>query len=186
MELLTGLLSSLGLSGAAGLNAYIPLLLVGLLSRAGVMHLSAPFDLLMNPWVLLGVAVLGALDFVGDKIPGVDHALHVVGGVVNAAAGAVLFASHAGVADVPPSLALVLGVIVAGGVHGARTAVRPVATATTAGLGNPVVSTVEDGTSLLMSVLAVFAPVLAVLLLAVIAVVGYRLWSRLGGRRRAL
>jgi hypothetical protein len=186
MELVSGLLSSLGLSGAAGLNAYIPLLLVGLLSRAGVMHLSAPFDALMNPWVLLGIGVIGALDFVGDKIPGVDHILHVVGGVVHAAAGAVLFASHAGLADVPPSLSLLLGLVVAGSVHATRTAVRPVATATTAGLGNPVVSTVEDGTSLLMSVLAVFAPVLGVLLLAVILVVGYRLWSRWGVRRRAL
>ena len=58
MELLSGLLSSLGLSGAAGLNAFIPLLLVGLLSRADVVHLNAPFDLLGNPWVLLGVAVV--------------------------------------------------------------------------------------------------------------------------------
>lgn len=186
MELLSGLLSSLGLSGAAGLNAYVPLLLVGLLSRAGVMHLSQPFDLLMNPWVLVGVGVLGALDFVGDKIPGVDHVLHVVGGVVNTAAGAVLFAAQTGVADVPPALSMALGVIVAGGVHATRTAVRPVATATTAGLGNPVVSTVEDGTSLLLSVLAVFAPVLGVVVLAVVVVLGYRMWSRLGGRRRAL
>ncbi|WP_309571127.1 DUF4126 domain-containing protein [Deinococcus sp.] len=186
MELLSGLLSSLGLSGAAGLNAFIPLLLVGLLNRFGVMHLAQPYDLLGNTWVLVGVGVLGALDFVGDKIPGVDHVLHVVGGVVNAAAGAILFASHAGVADLPPALSMALGLMVAGGVHATRTVVRPVATATTAGLGNPVVSSVEDGTSLLLSVLAVFAPVLAVALLAVVVAVGYRMWSRLGGRRRAL
>ncbi|MFC3832640.1 MULTISPECIES: DUF4126 domain-containing protein [Deinococcus] len=186
MELLSGLLSSLGLSGAAGLNAYIPLLLVGLLSRAGVMNLAAPFDLLMNPWVLVGIGVLGALDFVGDKIPGVDHALHLLGGVVNTAAGAVLFAAQTGVADVPPALSMALGVIVAGGVHATRTAVRPVATATTGGLGNPVVSAAEDGTSLLLSVLAVFAPILAVAVLAAVAVGGYRLWSRRGGRRPAL
>ncbi|THF85075.1 DUF4126 domain-containing protein [Deinococcus sp. KSM4-11] len=186
MELLSGLLSSLGLSGAAGLNAFIPLLLVGLLNRFGVMHLAQPYDLLSTTWVLVGVGVLGALDFVGDKIPGVDHVLHLVGGVVNAAAGAILFASHTGVADIPPALSMALGLIVAGGVHATRAAVRPVATATTAGLGNPVVSTVEDGTSLLLSVLAVFAPVLAVLVLAAVVVFGYRMWSRLGGRRRAL
>ena len=98
MELFSGLLSSLGLSGAAGLNAYIPLLVVGLLTRSGLMNLAQPFDLLANPWVLLGIAVLGLLDFVGDKIPGVDHALHLVGGVVNTAAGAVLFAAQSGVA----------------------------------------------------------------------------------------
>ncbi|WP_119674399.1 DUF4126 domain-containing protein [Deinococcus sp. RM] len=183
MELLSGLLSSLGLSGAAGLNAFIPLLVVGLLSRADVIQLNAPFDLLANPWVLLGVAVVGLLDFVGDKIPGVDHVLHVAGGVVNAAAGAVLFASQAGVADVPPALSMALGLIVAGGVQATRTAVRPVATATTAGLGNPVVSTVEDGTSLLLSALAVFAPLVAALLLVVIVVGVYRFWSARRVRR---
>ncbi|GGL85682.1 hypothetical protein GCM10010840_24470 [Deinococcus aerolatus] len=186
MELLSGLLSSLGLSGAAGLNAYVPLLLVGLLSRTGVMNLNEPFNLLGNPWVLLVIGVIGLLDFVGDKIPGIDTALHLLGGVVNTAAGAVLFAAQTGVADVPPALSLALGVIVAGGVHATRTAVRPVATATTGGLGNPVVSTLEDATSLLMAVLAVFVPVLAVLLLAVLVFVGYRLWGRLRGRRRAL
>ncbi|GGN36941.1 DUF4126 domain-containing protein [Deinococcus daejeonensis] len=183
MELLSGLLSSLGLSGAAGLNAFIPLLVVGLLSRADVIQLNAPFDLLANPWVLLGVAVVGLLDFVGDKIPGVDHVLHVAGGVVNAAAGAVLFASQAGVADVPPALSMALGLIVAGGVQATRTAVRPVATATTAGLGNPVVSTVEDGTSLMLSALAVFAPLVAALLLVVIVVGVYRFWSARRVRR---
>ncbi|MDV6374365.1 DUF4126 domain-containing protein [Deinococcus arenicola] len=186
MELLSGLLSSLGLSGAAGLNAYVPLLVVGLLSRAGVMHLNEPFNLLSNPWVLLVIGIIGLLDFVGDKIPGIDTALHLVGGVVNTAAGAVLFAAQAGVADVPPALSLALGVIVAGGVHATRTAVRPVATVGTGGLANPVVSTLEDGTSLLLSLLAVFVPVLAVILLAAVTVVGYRLWTRLRGRRRAL
>ncbi|CAM3572593.1 DUF4126 domain-containing protein [Deinococcus frigens] len=74
MELLSGLLSSLGLSGAAGLNAYVPLLVVGLLSRAGVMNLNEPFSLLGHPWVLLAVGIIGLLDFVGDKIPGIDRA----------------------------------------------------------------------------------------------------------------
>lgn len=81
---------------------------------------------------------------------------------------------------------MVLGLVVAGGVHATRTAVRPVATATTAGLGNPVVSAVEDVSSLLLSVLAIFIPVLAVLALVVFAVVAYRLYARFRGPRRAL
>ncbi|MFC4426841.1 DUF4126 domain-containing protein [Deinococcus navajonensis] len=182
MELVSGLLSSLGLSGAAGLNAYIPLLVVGLLTRADVMHLAAPYDLLAHPWVLLGIAVIGALDFVGDKIPGVDHVLHLLGSVVSTAAGAILFASQAGLAEVPPGLGLALGLVVAGGVHATRTAVRPVATATTGGLANPVLSTAEDGLSLGLSLLAVFLPVLAVGLLLVTMVLAYRVWKRV--RRR--
>lgn len=154
MELFSGLLSALGLSGAAGLNAYIPLLIVGLMNRLGYMDLNGPFDILSNPYFMVLVGLLAALDFVGDKIPGVDHALHVAGSVINTGAGAVLAASQMGVADVPPAVSAVLGLLVAGGVHATRTAVRPVATATTAGLGNPVVSAAEDAGSLTLSVLA--------------------------------
>lgn len=186
MDLFSGLLSSLGLSGAAGLNAYIPLLVVGALNHFGLMHLAQPYDLISNPWVMLVVAVFGLLDFVGDKIPGVDHALHIFGGLVNTVAGAILFASQTGVADVPPALKLGLGLVVAGGVHATRTAVRPLATATTAGVGNPVLSAAEDAGSATLSVLAVFAPLLAVLGLAGFMVAAYRLYSRFRGPRRAI
>lgn len=186
MDLFSGLLSALGLSGAAGLNAYIPLLVVGALARFGVIDLAAPYDLLAHPWVLLAVGVVGVLDFIGDKIPGVDHALHLAGGVVNTAAGAVLFAAQTGVADIPPALSLALGVIVAGGVHVTRAAVRPVATASTAGLGNPLVSAAEDVGSLTLSVLAVFVPLLAALSLVGLAALGYQLWARLKFRQPRL
>jgi hypothetical protein len=64
--------------------------------------------------------------------------------------------------------------------------VRPVATATTGGLGNPVVSTAEDGLSLGMSLLAVFIPVLGALALVGVLFLGFSLWGRLRRRRRAL
>ncbi|WP_425148044.1 DUF4126 domain-containing protein [Deinococcus sp.] len=184
-QLVTPLLSGLGLSGAAGLNAYIPLLLVGLLGRLDVVHLAQPYSLLSSPWVLGGVALLGLLDFIGDKIPGVDHALHLFGGVLNAAAGALLFASQTGAAGhLNPTLALALGLLVSGGVHATRTVVRPISTGLTAGLGNPLVSSAEDGSSLILSVLAVFAPVLGVLLLLALGALAWRLLTRF--RRRPI
>ncbi|TSA88069.1 DUF4126 domain-containing protein [Deinococcus detaillensis] len=185
MEVLTGLLTSFGLSGAAGLNAYVPLLIVGLLQRYGVIALPESYALLSNTWVLLGITVVGALDFVGDKIPGIDHALHVFGGILNAAAGAVLFASHAGITHLDPSVSLLLGFVVAGSVQMGRTVLRPASTALTGGLANPLVSTAEDGTSVLLSILAIFAPVLAVTLLLLLLYFGFRLWQR-RPRRRSL
>lgn len=187
MEILNGLLSSFGLSGAAGLNAYLPLLLVGLLNRFGYVQLDDPYSFISSTPALIGIAVIGALDFVGDKIPGVDHALHLVGGVVNAAAGALLFASQHGLAGhLNPTLALALGFLVAGGVHAGRTVVRPAATTLTAGLGNPVVSAAEDASSLTLSVLAVFAPVLGVLVLLLLLWLGWRLLGRWRRFRRAV
>ena len=186
MELFSGLLSALGLSGAAGLNAYIPLLIVGALNHFGYMSLHAPYDFISNPYVMALVALLGVLDFVGDKVPGVDHALHVAGSVINTGAGAVLAAAQLGVADVPPAMSAALGLMVAGGVHATRTAVRPVATVTTAGLGNPVVSAAEDASSLTLSVLAVFAPVLAVLGLAGLGALAFRVLGKMRPRRRRI
>lgn len=185
MELLSGLLTSFGLSGAAGLNAYAPLLIVGLLQRFGVLHLSESYALLSNPWVLLGVAAVGALDLVGDKIPGIDHALHVFGGVINAVAGAVLFASQAGIAHLDPSVALLLGFLVAGSVQMGRTVLRPVSTSMTGGLANPVVSITEDATSVVLSALALFAPLLAGVVLLAILYLAWRIWQRRPQRRRS-
>jgi Domain of unknown function (DUF4126) len=172
MNGLIPLLQAAGLSTAAGLNAYVPLLTVGLLARwTGLIHLSEPFDVLAHPLVLGALGVLALLDFIGDKIPVVDHALHAAGLLIHPAAGAVLFlaaASEAGA--VHPLLAALAGLVLAGGTHTARAAARPVSTATTAGAANPVVSFFEDVVSLLLSLLAILLPLLACFLLLLVAV----------------
>src|SRR5215471_605379 len=121
MNGIISLLSAFGLSTAAGLNAYLPLLVVGLLGRyTNLIHLNEPYSLLSNPVVLLLIAVLALLDFVGDKIPAVDHALHAVGLIIAPIAGAILFMAINGqVGAVSPLLAAICGVILAGGTHGA-------------------------------------------------------------------
>lgn len=167
-----GLLSACGLATAAGLNAYIPLLVVGLLARyTELVRLHPPYDLLSHPAVLILVAVLAVLDFVADKIPVVDHALHVAGLVIHPVAGVLLaLAADSSAGDVHPVLAAVCGLVLAGGTHGARAAVRPGATVATGGLLNPVISFLEDVLALVLAVLAVVLPVLA-LVLALLVVV---------------
>jgi hypothetical protein len=165
MNGLTSLLSAFGLSTAAGLNAYIPLLTIGLLARyTDLITLTAPFDTLENPIVLLVIAVIALLDLIGDKIPAVDHALHAAGMFLAPAAGAILFmAANSDSGAVHPILAAICGIIAAGFAHGARSTARPFVTATTGGVGNPVVSFMEDVASLILSVLAIILPVLAFL-----------------------
>jgi hypothetical protein len=184
MNAIASLLSAFGLSTAAGLNAYIPLLVIGLLDRyTDLVRLNAPYDVLSNPWVLLVIGVLALIDFVGDKVPAVDHAFHAVGVIVHPVAGAVMFmAANASTGAVDPVLAAICGVILAGLTHGARAAARPVATATTAGVANPVVSFVEDIGSLALSVLAVVVPLLAFILVLLgflaLLLLFRRAWSR--------
>ena len=90
MSLVTSILGGFGLSAASGLNAYIPLLIVGLTARfTDWIKLSPPFDLLANEWVMGVVAVLLAVEFFADKIPLVDHVNDLIQTFVRPAAGAV-------------------------------------------------------------------------------------------------
>ena len=132
------MLAAFGLSGAAGLNAWIPLLAVGLLSRAGQLELADGYDWLASTPALIVLGAAFVLDFVGDKVPAIDSLLHAVGTVVHPAAGAIVFAGPTEVpTDVPSIVLFALGASVAGSLHATRATVRPVSTTMTAGAGNP-------------------------------------------------
>lgn len=179
MEAATSLLQALGLSTAAGLRSYLTLLAVGLTSRfTDLIALEAPYSLLENPWALGILAALAVADFVGDKIPVVDHALHAVEALVNPAAGVIVALSVSDAAGVHPLLAGAAGLIMAGGTHAARLTARPAVTAGTAGLGNPLISLMEDVLAVLTLIVAILLPALVVLLVALIAWVGWRLIRR--------
>ena len=179
---MTNLLGSIGLSAASGLNAWIPLFGLGVAERLGLVTLSAPYDRIGSTPALVVLGALLVVDLVGDKVPVVDHVLHVVGMVVAPVTGAVmLLAQQNLLSQSHPGLAAVVGVVLGGSVHLSRSAVRPVVTAGTAGVGNPVVSAVEDAVSLVLTVLAVVVPVLAFVALVVGSVV---LWRKVRAWRR--
>ena len=162
------LATAFGLSTAAGLNAYIPLLVVALLARlTPLITLSEPYDALSSWWVIGTLAVLAAVEFLVDKIPAVDTANDVIQTFIRPTAGAILFAASTKTIGLHPVLGAICGVILAGGVHVVKAGGRPVVAATTAGMGDPIVSTVEDVISLVTSVIAVVAPFLIAALLAI-------------------
>jgi hypothetical protein len=172
MELLTGIFTAFGLSASAGLNAYIPLLLVGLLAKyTNLINLSQPWDTLANPWIILLLSVLVIIEMLADKVPAVNHINDLIQTLIRPAAGAIAFAASANVVtDVSPVLALAAGLLVAGTVHVAKAgAVRPMVTATTGGAGNIPVSIAEDIVSTVLSFLAIIMPILVGTLMIVIA-----------------
>ena len=184
--------AAFGLSGAAGLNAWIPLLVTGLVHRVGWMDLPDPYDALGTTPALLALGLALVVDFVGDKVAAVDHVLHAAGVVVQPAAGAILFAAQTGVGgDLDPGVALVAGAIISGSVHAGRASLRPASTATTGGTANPVLSVVEDVIAFALTAVAFLLPILAFvlvvgLLLAVVLSIRL-LWRRLRrGRSRSL
>jgi hypothetical protein len=170
MEILN-ILSAFGLSASAGLNAYIPLLIVALLARfTNLIHLAEPWDALTSWWVIGLLVVLSAIEFFADKAPAVNHINDAIQTFVRPAAGAIVFAASAKViTDVHPILSLALGLLIAGGIHTVKAAaVRPAVTAVTAGAGNVPVSILEDVVSTVLSILSVVVPVIIACLLILV------------------
>lgn len=173
---ITSVFSAFGLSASAGLNAYLPLLIVSLAGRFGLFTLQEPFDIMTSWWVIGVLVVLVLIEFFVDKIPAVDSINDVISTVIRPVAGAVLFAASTNVVtDIPPVVAMILGLLMAGGVHAAKATARPVVTATTAGIGNPVVSTIEDIVSGITALLAILLPGL-IMLVAVLGIVTFLWW----------
>jgi hypothetical protein len=189
MELLTGL----GLASASGLNAYIPLLAMGLLARfTDLVNLPSGWAWLENGWVLAIVAALLAVEVVADKIPALDSVNDVIQTVVRPTSGGIVFgagtASQTAAVTDPGKfvssgqwIPIVIGVVVALVMHLTKTAVRPVANVATAGVAAPVLSTFEDITSVGLVFAAILLPVLVLVALVLIAWVTFTLWRR---RRR--
>src|SRR5512137_2541625 len=166
MEALLGILSAFGLSASAGLNAYIPLLIVGVIAHyTDWINLQPPFDTLASPWVLIVVGILLIIEMLADKFPAVNHVNDAIQTVIRPAAGAIVFAASANViTDLHPVIAILCGLLVAGSVHTVKAvAVRPAVTVTTGGTANVLVSLAEDIIAAVISFLSVVLPVLAVI-----------------------
>ena len=181
MDILLGVFSAFGLSASAGLNAYIPLLIVGVLAHyTNLIHLRAPWDLLANPWILIMLGLLLIVEMLADKVPLVNHANDLIQTIVRPAAGAIAFAASTNVIQgINPVLAMACGLLVAGSVHLAKSAaVRPLVTATTGGAGNVPVSIAEDLTSTAVSFLAVVLPAAIAILAALLVLLLLWWWAR--------
>jgi len=172
MDALLSVFTAFGLSSSAGLNAYLPLLVVALMARfTDLINLEPPWDVLESWWVIGVLAVLLLIEILVDKVPAVDTANDVIQTFIRPVAGAVLFAASAGIiSDAHPVLAMICGLLVAGGVHAVKATARPVVTGTTGGTLNPVVSTLEDVLSLLIAILSILVPLLALVLLILVIV----------------
>ncbi len=182
MDALGGVFAAFGLSASAGLNAYVPMLVVALVGRfTDWINLSPPWDALSSWWVIGVLIVLGLVEFFADKIPVVNHINDAIQTFVRPTAGAILFAASAQVVtDIHPVLAIIAGLLVAGGVHAAKSAaIRPVVSAATGGTANVPVSIAEDVLATILSILAVVLPVIiAALIIIVTAFIVWWLWRR--------
>lgn len=190
LELLTGV----GLAAAAGLNAYIPLLALGLASRfLDFVQLPSGWAWLSNEWVLVILAVLLVIEIVADKIPIVDSINDWIQTVIRPVAGGIVFGGGSStetafVTDPDRFFSsnqwvpIVAGIVIALVIHLLKSAARPVINTMTAGLAAPAVSAAEDAGSVTLSLSALLIPVLVIVVL-VLVVIGLislvrRIWRR--------
>jgi len=181
------ILTAFGLSASAGLNAYIPLLVVSLLAKfTDLFQLSEPWNALESWWTIGILILLSAVEFFADKVPAVNHINDIIQTLIRPTAGAILFAASTSVvSDLQPVLAMILGLFVAGSVHAVKTvAVRPAVTATTGGTGNIPVSIAEDILSTVLSIIAAVMPVIiATIMVLVTALIVWWIWRRINASR---
>ena len=185
MDLTETLLSvalGVGLAAAVGLRVFLPLLVVAIAAWAGKIPLSESFQWLGTWPAVLTLAVATVAEIAAYYLPGVDHLLDVVATPVALVAGSV--AAAAVMTDLPPLVKWTTAIIAGGGAagltQGLSSLLRLKSAATSGGLGNPIVATGELGGSLLLSLLAIFMPVLG------LAVVVLFLWITVRIARRLL
>ena len=194
MEFLVGS----GLAAAAGLNAWMPLFLLGLADRlTGLVELPAGWAWLSSDAALWITGILLVLEIVADKIPALDSINDAIQTVIRPAAGGIAFGAGAGAetlqVDDPAGLfadggwiPIVVGVVIALGFHLLKVGTRATANVATAGFAAPVLSTAEDASALTLIVFAIVLPIIAGLLLIGFVVLAVTVIRRARRRRRAL
>jgi hypothetical protein len=179
----TQLAMGFALAACVGLRTFLPLLAAGLLARAGYVSMGASFAWMESTPALVVFGSAVVFEFLADKVPGLDHALHAVEAFVKPVAATLLAASL--FTNLDPLLAMTLGLIgggaIAGTVHVARGTARLISTGTTGGLGNPLLSFVDDGLAIAGIVMAILVPILAALVVLIVAIMGVRFFRQ---RRR--
>lgn len=184
-------LTGAGISAAAGLNAFIPLVIVGVFARF-TSFIELPSQLMwLQSWPVIIIALaLLALELVLDKIPGVDHVNDLLQSIVRPVVGGILFAATAASVVVDdsnfwkenPLIAGVVGAIIAAAVHTGKAAARPAVNAATGGTGAPLASFAEDATAVALTLIAIFIPVLVFFIFIAMGIAFYRIVTT--GRRR--
>ncbi len=180
MAAIGGVLAAFGLAAAAGLNAYIPLLIVALTARFTDWFALGPTWEPLTSWWVIGVLLfLVVVEFIADKAPAINHANDAIQTFVRPAAGALLFAASTNVVtEINPIVAMIAGLLTAGSVHVAKSvAVRPAVSLTTGSIGNAPVSILEDIVATVLAIAAILIPVaIAILLVLMTTTLIWLLW----------
>lgn len=175
-----------GLAAATGLRLFLPMLVVSVAAYSGHLPLSDNFAWLATPAALVLLSVAALAEILAYYIPGLDNLLDTLATPAAFVAGTVIAAAV--ITDLPPMVKWAAAVIAGGGIAGltqtTSAVLRAKSTVLTGTLGNPVIATAEFGGSLLISLMALVAPLLTLVVIVVLLWLGFRWFRQLSGRPR--
>jgi hypothetical protein len=185
LDLLTSIALGVGLAAAVGLRVFLPLLVLAIAGYAGAVPLSESFQWLATLPAVAMLAVAAVVEIAAYYVPGVDNLLDTIATPTALVAGTI--AAAAVMTDLPPIVKWTTAVIAGGGAagltQGVTSLLRLKSTATTGGVGNPLVATGELGGAATLSLLAIFAPILALVLVVLLVWLAVKGLRRLFARR---
>lgn len=180
MQIVLAICAGIGLSAACGFRVFLPLLAASLAAHFGYLHPSPGMFWIGSTPAMVLFSVATVVEIAGYYIPWVDHALDVIATPTAVLAGAVVAATALG--DIHPAVkwtaALIAGGGVAGTIQGTTVLARGASTATTGGVGNPIIATLEAIAATVLAILAVVVPIVAALLVVVTFALVIRWWAR--------
>lgn len=174
----------IGLAAASGFRVFLPMFAVSLASYMGWIPMNEHFQWLAGLPTLITTGIATIVEILAYYIPYVDHLLDTISIPLATIAGSIMFASQFTDLGTFPTwaLALIAGGGTAAAISSGFAGTRAASTATTGGLGNSVVATTETAGAGIMSMLAIFAPiiafVIAIALLVVVFIFGRKIWGK--------
>lgn len=185
METILSIFLGIGLSASVGFRVFLPLFALSLAAYSGVWELNESWLWIGSTTAVITLGIATVVEIIAYYIPVVDNALDTIAIPLATIAGTAVMVST--VADLSPVITWALAIIAGGGtaaaVKSSASATRLGSTVTTAGFGNPVVSTIETGTSIVMSIVSIFLPILAIFLVLTLLYMIYKLYKKLRRNR---
>jgi hypothetical protein len=181
LETLLSIFLGIGLAAASGFRVFIPLFAMSFAAYLQLIPLQENWQWIggTTALVILGVATL--VEIFAYFFPFVDNLLDTVSVPLAAIAGTVVMFST--LVDVSPVMSWVLAIIAGGGtataINSATATTRLASSTTTAGLGNPVLATIETGSATMLSIFAIFVPILAIIIVVFIFIKGIKLIKKI-------
>lgn len=179
-ETIISICLGIGLSASVGFRVFLPLFALSLASYFHVWQLNDSWQWIGSTTALITLGVATVVEIFAYFIPYIDNLLDTISVPLAALAGTAVMLST--VSDLSPVITWALAIIAGGGtaaaISGTSSATRLVSTTTSGGIANPVVATVETGTSVVMSVISIFLPLLAFVLVLIMCYIIFVLYKK--------